>query len=178
MIPDSDRGGASPESGLYNNTDPLEVIYLIQPTPGTNHIRYYYESSIIISTNGMHFVRVNNLYFAYAHLTRNTLLEFFSSGAVVKSYRISELVKDLNSLDRSMPIASMRFDESSNIVYVTTADNRNYRFDIATGENLDSASLDSASSIILFAYLAVVLILCAAIVTIIVVKRKKRYKQL
>ena len=123
-------------SGLYYNTDPRQIIYFIEPLTGTDYIPYFYERNLILSTDGMLIVNVVNVFFSHTHSTENILIEFFNSGSLTKAYKISDLVEDLGRLDRGMPIASMFYDESTNILYITTVDDLDFRFNIATGEVL------------------------------------------
>ena len=146
-----------PPTGLYYNTDPPDLIYLV--TSDHAGISYFHKFNVLISDNGMHFVHLpipwhndnvpwnnagswstgqedNNEY-------TTTALEFYSSGNLIKKYTVSDLVVDNSALEFSVTMVmwekgNRSFDSESNELTIKTVDGISYTFDITTGAILES----------------------------------------
>jgi len=145
-----------PQTGLYYNTDPPEVIYLVQSV--RSYPLYFDDNNTFLSSNGIHFAffpltfhngnvpgtpdwqpgqEDTNEYTASA-------VEFFANGQLIKRYTVSDLVKDNSKLSFSVSMImweswlSMEtgwlFDPEENTLTIGTVDGRIYTFDITTGD--------------------------------------------
>jgi len=133
------RDSRLPATGLYYNTDPLELIYLL------DDIGWAFENDFFFSPDFRHLAFFRELSFDIA-------LEFYEDGILIKRYMIDDLVKNMNEVWFSTSSAhwakraSRNFDTTNNILTVTTVDNLTHVFDIKTGETINGTVGDTPSS--------------------------------
>ena len=163
MTPPEYIGDKYPQSGLYYNTSPPEVIYVINSEH--SGISYFSPGNVFISDDGMHFAHLpipwhndnvpwNNTESwqvgqeDFSEYT-TTVLEFYGKGALVKKYTVSDLVIDNSKLEFSVTMVGWEmgnarsFDSESNTLLIRTVDGNTYTFDITTGAILESDREDS-----------------------------------
>lgn len=84
-------------SGLYYNTDPPKIIYLINSHYTERDVGYFSSFNIISSSDGMYFAHFP-LAFEKHHpgisAEPGTVLEFYAHGNLVKRYNVSQLVQN------------------------------------------------------------------------------------
>jgi len=121
----------NPENGMAKATvyRDGELVYFVEnlPTMGES------ENSFLISADFRHFV--------FRPLTSQVMaLGFFEDGILLRSYRIDELVRNMNVLTYSVTTAmwenwsARSFDTANNTLTIVTRDDITYVFDITTGE--------------------------------------------
>ena len=127
-------------SGLYYNTAPPEIIYLVYSNS------YFREENIYISNDGMYFVDfIISFYWGPKSETpipplpgRIFALDFYANGNLIRRYDVLELVEDYSELRQTSTRVFWKqqhnFDAENNILSVMTVDDITYMFDITTGE--------------------------------------------
>ena len=128
-----------PETGLYYNTYPRELIYSVW-NPERNPQR----GDFIFSNDLRHFVWIpeRNLWLLGASGwdgSDSIALIFYADGLVQRTYRIADLVRNLDRVELSIGSAfwvnrrTIDFNSETNLLTLTTVDNLTYVFDITTG---------------------------------------------
>jgi len=137
-------------SGLYYNTDPPELIYLISSHHTAKDFSYFDPHNVYLSNDGMHFAHIP----IPLHNARETsapagtVLEFYESGNLIKRYHVSQLVKNDKKLSYSVSMVmwedweKRQFDAKNNLLSVTTVDGITYTFDITTGSIVDNENFN------------------------------------
>ena len=121
-IPESNRA----QAGVYRND---ELVYSVENLP----IMGESASSFLFSEDFRYLVFRPSV----SHVAA---LGFFENGILLRSYRIDELVRNMNIVTYSVTMASWEnwssrnFDTVSNTLTIVTLDDITYVFDIATGE--------------------------------------------
>ena len=120
-------------SGLYYNTG--ENIYLIE-----SEYFYSYESSTILSDDGLCFASLPWASYRYEHDRLDGIaIQFFKNGVLIKEYATGQLLRNARKAEYSVSHMTWekwqerRFDSSGNLLYVTTNDGIEYCFDLSTG---------------------------------------------
>lgn len=114
-------------AGVYRNG---ELVYSIENLP----IRGQSERGFLFSSDFRNFV--------FIPPTDNQVVAmgFFEDGVLLRSYRIDELVRDINVVTYTVTTASWenwqgrKFDAANNTLTIVTRDDITYVFDITTGE--------------------------------------------
>lgn len=115
-----------PATGLYYNTEPLELIYLVEHTLPWNA----FEQDFFFS----HDMR----YFAFVPQIGQTVgVAFYANGVLQFVHNIHDLVRDHYVISYSTTMAFWRegveFFPDNNVLTITTLDERTYTFDLTTG---------------------------------------------
>jgi len=135
-----------PPTGIYDNTDPLTPIHLIE-----NPSWVIWEYNFFFSRNMQYFVWFPAANGMVSGVTGETALVFYADGAVQKIYMVSDLVENTDTLTRtSMSVQwlqplSREFDSEHNRLSLTTVDGIRYQFDTTTGEIITHSRLDVAT---------------------------------
>jgi len=114
-------------TGVYYVTSSLVLIYLLED------IGLAFESDFVFSADLRHLAFIPTV-------SQDTAIEFYDSGNLLKSYRISDLISNMDAVSFSITMAfweeraGRNFDSANNMLTLTTADNLTYVFDITTGE--------------------------------------------
>ena len=151
-----ERDSILPATGLYYNTEPLELIYLIED------IGWAFESDFVFSSDFRHLAFFGRMSFDVA-------LEFYEDGILIKRYMIDDLVEDMNEVSISTSRAwweeraGRSFDITNNTLTITTYDNLTYVFDITTGEIIESSGVSGFQHFIPV-LVGVGLVVCVAII--------------
>jgi len=142
VTPDSDWGQTEiddwadfPPTGLYYNTDPLTLIYLVE-NPGWA----LWEQDFIFSQDMQYFVWVPQMNAVQHNFQTSdaTALVFFANGSVQKTYMVSDLVQNADAVSFSVTTArwtdrNVEFDPATNRLALATVDGISYQFDITSG---------------------------------------------
>jgi hypothetical protein len=162
-------------SGLYYNTEPPEVIYLISSNHTAKNISYFSEHNVYLSNDGMYFAHFPTPFKddRYTNSPPGTVLEFYANGNLVERYNVSQLVKNNSKLSytESMVFWEKRgrhFNADNNTLSITTADDITYVFDITTG-NIINGENTSVFTIVIVAVAA----LCALVIIFLVIRKRK-----
>ena len=159
-----ERDSILPATGLYYNTEPLELIYLLED------IGWAFESDFVFSSDFRYLAFFGRMSFDVA-------LEFYEDGILIKRYMIDDLVKNMNEVSISTSRAwweeraGRSFDIVNNTLIITTYDNLTYVFDITTGEIIESSEASGFQHFIPV-LVGVGLIVCA--VTIFIVRNYQK----
>jgi len=133
------------KSGLYYNTNPPENIYYFDDE--LHEFDNDYLGYDVFSSNGTYFAHTPR-----SHGLDDRAIGFYKNGSLIKSYSVGDLL-----LDASKGLFSeshimwednekREFDAETNILTVTTRDNRVYSFDITTGDMLATGAFTSGDS--------------------------------
>ena len=117
-------------TGLYYNTEPPEMIYLVNSERSG-----FYADNLYFSDDGMHFLYLPMTFYG----GDETAIEFYSRGELIKVYTVSDLVEDMSRLTQyttSMYFWRIptRLNVEKNITSIITVDELTYNFDITTSE--------------------------------------------
>jgi len=114
-----------PATGVYYNTDPLELIYLVEGLRGA------YIGNFFFSSDFQHFAFI-------PAISQDIVLEFYHSGALIRGHHLNDLVRNVDMVRFSASTAlwedraGRSFDSINNALTITTIDNQTYTFDITT----------------------------------------------
>lgn len=155
------------DSGLYSvNADgSLENIYTVN--------EYFYDVNMIMSSDGKYFAVI-----PWADADQDTVITFYKDGKIQKSYGSSELMKDIENREYTAShyfwekSDKRTFDDSTNLLSVTTLDGMTYTFDITTGEIISAPA--EASENRLPAVITGICILAVVLVVVGFFSRSKR----
>lgn len=126
----------------WNPTDDFSNPPIVQVVED-DKIIYTIDGTSNLGTSKQSFYFSNNMdYIVYEPVAdQDNALHFYNKGELIKSYRIEQLVKDLDKITYSETMAfwtheekPIEFDQNNNTLKVTTVDNIEYLFDITTGE--------------------------------------------
>lgn len=113
-------------SGMYRNDGSSEPLWTVS----------WYAAAVEIFSDGVHLVRHG----AWASETANEAISFFEKDKLIRSYRISELVRDKTKLKRTVShffwSEDQRLEDSTLRYTLLTVDNGLYVFDVTTGKIL------------------------------------------
>ena len=131
-----------PATGLYYNTDPLILIYLLESPFEGSVSGFVWEQDFIFSRDMRYFVWIPVTNAVTLFDTAETIaLVFYANGIVQRTYMISDLVHDANAVHWSTTMAmwiydrnDIIFDPETNRLTIETIDRRTYVFDITSGE--------------------------------------------
>lgn len=130
-----------PAMGVYKNTEPLELIYLVNIEHMAFLINFYFSSDM--------------QYFVFIpEASQSVALEFYKNGELIQTYGISSLVKNMDAVGYSISMAfwedrnRRNFDSADNTLTITTVDNLTYVFDITTGEAIKGNIIRNHTTII------------------------------
>ena len=114
---------AHPVSGLYRNDGTSEPLWTVD----------WYASGAEIYSDGVHLVRHG----PWAQRLSDEAISFFANGKLLRSYRVSDLIKDRSRLERTVSHffwqEDVRLDDRALRYTVATVDRRCYVFDVTTG---------------------------------------------
>ena len=117
-------------SGMYRNDGSSEPLWTVS----------WYAFGTEIFSDGVHLVRHG----PWASKTSDEGISFFAKDRLIRTYRVSELVKDKSKLERSVShfewSADDRLDDGMLRYTLLTVDRRCYVFDVTTGEILSMTS--------------------------------------
>ena len=125
-----------PEMGIYRNTSPLELVYII-PFSGM-----VFESDFYFSSDMRHFVYMPTI-------SQDTVLYFYRDGNFLQSYRIPNLVRNKSNVEFSVSMAfwyhheSLKFDTTGNTFSLTTKEDITYVFDVTTGNAIEGKIIET-----------------------------------
>ena len=126
-----------PPTGLYYNTNPLTLIYLVEFPCTVLH-----EAQFFFSQDMQYFVWIpwRNGRGSFDG-TEALALVFYANGTVQRTYMVSDLVRDMSTVRWTVTTAQWNyrireFDIVTNQLTVQTTDFAKYVFDITTGEIL------------------------------------------
>jgi len=181
------------KSGLYYSTDPKENIYFIAPyindDININHSHYFYESQLVFSSDGKYFAVFGVSPLGLPEETRGTIaIAFYSNGRQFKKYTQADLVEADGTSFSFSPVGwhyERDFDPTKNIISVTTIEDTVYKFDITTGDIIDTIhsntnisnteNIKSANNKFVFIIISIILI-CLLIVIFCIMKKIKTRK--
>jgi len=124
------------KSGLYYTT-PLENIYYVN--------RYFYQS-ILLSDDGICFAYIEWASAKGMNDLSGEAIGFYKNGVKIKSYKVSDLLKDKKKADFSVSHVmwedgqKREYDIAKNTLTVTAKDGCVYAFDIKTGQMIAGSS--------------------------------------
>jgi hypothetical protein len=151
-------------TGLYYNTESPELIYLVTPGLGIGSYSYFNEFNTFMSDDGMYFAHLpipfqfdvpddEVPFFDSGNKVDAIALEFYVNGNLVRSYKVSELVRDYTQLRFSVTMidwldfgnfdAVCHYNSDTKTLSIITIDEIAYIFDISTGEILNSFSVEN-----------------------------------
>ena len=129
-----------PVTGLYYNTDPLIPIYLVKSPFIACTFGFLWEQDFIFSRDMR--------YFAWIPTTnsKNTAVVFFANGIAQRTYMVSDLVYDEDSITETTTTVgwmynrhqTTMFDAQTNLLNIQTVDEQTYVFDITSGEIIEA----------------------------------------
>ena len=130
----------STPTGLYYNTDPLTLIYLVE-----NPCEILLPVQFIFSRDLQYFAWTPSRNASRQAPAREArALVFYANGAVQRTYMVSDLVRDLGAVQQSMSAIWWHYRErnsldlETNLLTIHTVDQRTLVFDITTGEIVES----------------------------------------
>jgi len=127
--------GTYPASGLYYNTEPPELIYTVE-----GNLYWAFEHSFVFSEDLRYFALIAPMAYPIA-------LEFYANGVLLREYGMAELVGDMSAVQQGDSTAAWlqehNLDSAYNIFIITTIDGLRYEFDLATGEMIEGAVVES-----------------------------------
>ena len=132
-----------PPTGLYYNTDPPAPIYLVD-----NPCWALWEQDFLFSRDMHYFVWIPQTN-ALGNRSDATALVFYAGGAVQKTYMVSDLVRDLDTVHFSTTTARWtnrnfrlisNFRLINNRLIIRTVDRETLVFDITTGEMIGTVT--------------------------------------
>jgi hypothetical protein len=148
-------------TGLYHNTEPPELIYLVISEHGGRRTSYIQEHSVFLSNDGMSFAHIpipfrfesfrSPITFMPSQGVDAVAIEFYANGVMIKQYTVSQLVERHSDLGHTVTMISWRdyglidFDADENTISVTTVDGINHIFDITTGESINNRIISDTS---------------------------------
>jgi len=121
-----------PAMGVYLNTEPLELNYIINIWD-INRYGMLFESDFILSSDFEYFALIPTV-------SKDTALRFYARGRMVKTYYIEDLVHDMSAVLFTVSTAwwenwrARDFDPINNRLTITTVEDITYTFDIRSGE--------------------------------------------
>lgn len=131
-----------PVTGLYYNTDPLIPIYLVESPFIACTFGFLWEQDFIFSRDMR--------YFAWIPSTnsKGTALVFFANGIAQRTYMVSDLVYDEDSIIMTTTTVgwmynrhqTTMFDAQTNLLTIQTVDGQTYVFDITSGEIIEATN--------------------------------------
>jgi len=127
--------GGTAQAGVYQND---ELIYSVDNLPIIGESAH----SFLFSTDFRYLVYRPSV-------SQIVALGFFDNGVLLRSYRIDELVRDMNVVTYSVSTAAWEsrqgrdFDAANNTFTIVTRDNITYVFDITTGEIIHDTAGDT-----------------------------------
>ena len=114
-------------SGLYSNNGSYEPLWKV----------YWYSFAVYPSSNGRHIVRMG----PWAKTTSDLAIAFYEDGKELKQYAISDLVKDLDRLRRTVSHffwkTDLQYDDKEATVFLKTVDGISYTFSVKTGQIIE-----------------------------------------
>jgi hypothetical protein len=141
-------------TGLYYNTEPPELIYLVISGRESNHISYFQDHYVFLSNDGMNFVHIpipfrfesinSPITFMPYQGVDAVAIEFYANGVMIKHYTVSQLVERHSDLGHTASMIMWQdygliyFNADENTISVTTVDGINHIFDITTGESINN----------------------------------------
>ena len=151
----------APATGLYYNTTPLELIYLVEMP-----CQFLWESDFFFSKDLQYFAWVPQMNIYRTTLANATAVMFFGNGVLLRRYRVTSLVEDLNKVSQSTTMAdwiryglnrrrSIKLDSRRNQLTIRTTDNLTYVFDMTTGAILEGDDLIQNTRLQYILFLAV-----------------------
>ena len=98
----------------------------------------WYSYEVFISRDGRYLARLGGLCSECKSPDNYLAISFYKDGRFIRRYSTNQLVRDSLAAKGALgfnrwPIESVKFDSSSNEIYLTTIDNVYYVFDISTG---------------------------------------------
>ena len=171
-----------PLTGLYYNIDPLQNIYLVSSTHQRDDVDYFDKRNVFFSNCSMYFVYLTIPWQkdrGFSSQQPEIVLQFYEKGNLIKQYTVSQLVKDESKLryttsmifwldiDAEKEEDVFNYNPQNNTLIVTTIDKITYKFDIITGEIIQSGNKH-----ILIIIIAGVILLCALILALLIGKKK------
>jgi hypothetical protein len=146
--------------GVYYNTEPLELIFLVDPGPVVS------ERDLIFSADLLHFAYIPH--YVLPLLLRDIpdavpapmrfdfnqvpALDFYENGILIKRYFIGELVENPDAVSYTTwtttwdDYENRVFDNTNNTLTLTTLDNLTYIFDMKTGVIIDDVEAHFATA--------------------------------
>jgi len=128
-----------PKTGLYYNTTPPELIYLVE-----NLCYIMWEVDFFFSDDMRYFAWAPQTNMIRTSVYNATAIAFFKDGKLLREYKVADLIRHIASVPQSTTMAmwvnlsSIRFNSADNQLTLTTVERMRYIFDITTGEIISS----------------------------------------
>lgn len=143
-------------SGLYTNDGSTTPLWTVD----------WYAYSVLVASDGVHLVREG----PWAENSFTEAFSFVENGREIRSYRVTDLLDTTLTLPHTVSHfqweKSMRLDDSSQTLLVTTLNKDRYTFDMTTG-SLTSAHRPMRTTVLIAASLVV------AAIAFLVVRRRR-----
>lgn len=112
------------QSGLYRNDGSTTPLWTVD----------WFSYGVYPSSDGRHVVRMG----PWAYDVNQLAVAFYKDGRELRAYSIKDLVRDESKLRHTVSHffwqSSLRYDDKRGMLFLTTVDDRSYRFSVKTGE--------------------------------------------
>jgi hypothetical protein len=112
------------QSGLYRNDGSTTPLWTVN----------WYSFAVFPGSDGVHLVQMG----PWASDIEQLAVAFHKNGALLKAYRIKDLVRDESKLNYTVSHffwrTSLDYDDKKGLLFLKTTDGTNYRFSVKTGE--------------------------------------------
>lgn len=120
------------KSGMYSNDGSTKPLWTVD----------WYSHVVLVASDGIHLVRTG----PWASKGSDEAFTLFSNGKLIRSYKISDLVKSIEDLPHSVSHFmwddedSWKLDDGKQTLSVSTLNKEHYVFDYRTGKQLSKTA--------------------------------------
>ena len=192
MTPPNYEQDGYPPTGLYYNTNPPVLIYLVSAPHWANSISYFDSHDVFLSDDGLCFAHLPIPFYVEdrsKQLPDGIAIEFYNKGTLIKQYKALELIKNTSNLRYSTTMVlwedtgytpennyrSKRiYDPDNNTLSVTTIDGIAYTFDITDGSIISAERMSNTGNSFILVIVIALIVLFLLLTVFLILKKKKK----